>query len=69
MGNKSANDFCDENLRWLLGEAKANELVSTNFFFEQGDCEFLEGIAKRLCLLHCEFLMHAQRLDQDSENI
>ena len=37
-------------------EAKANDFVSTNFFFEQGDCEFLEGRAKRLCLLHCEFL-------------
>ena len=40
----------------VQAEAKANDFVSTNFFFEQGDCEFLDGRAKRLCLLHCEFL-------------
>ena len=37
-------------------EAKANDVISTNVFFEQGLCEFLEGREKRLCLLHCELL-------------
>ena len=37
-------------------EAKANDLASTNVFFEQGLCEFLDGREKRLCLLHCELL-------------
>jgi len=38
------------------GEAKAGESVQTNFFFDAGQCEYLEGRSKRLCLLHCEFL-------------
>jgi len=37
-------------------EAKAQELFSTNTFFEESDCRVLDGRAKRLCLLHCEFL-------------
>ena len=37
-------------------EAKADESVNTNFFFEAGECEYLEGRSKRLCLLHCELL-------------
>lgn len=43
---------------FFLGlEAKAQESVRTNsFFFEESDCRVLEGRAKRLCLLHCEFL-------------
>lgn len=37
-------------------EAKADESVRTNFFFEEGECRGLDGRSKRLCLLHCEFL-------------
>jgi hypothetical protein len=39
------------SIMFLSIEAKAN-----GFFFEQGECEYLDGSAKRVCLLHCEFL-------------